>query len=145
MKQDNKIKHLEMIENIIERMAKNRLQLKAWAITIFTLVGALTANNLGIMYMFLILVPILSFWILDGYYLRLERGYKDLYDIVRLKKEDDIDFDLNIRFKSLSKKEKSSAIRECMLTISVVWVYGVLVFELVLLVAIKEGWIPWII
>lgn len=134
-----------MIESIIERMARNRLQLKAWAITIFTLVGALTASNISIVYMFLILIPIISFWVLDGYYLRLERGYKELYDIVRLKKEEDIDFDLNIGFKSLSKKEKCRAIRECMLTISVVWVYGVLVLELVLLVAIKKGWIPWIV
>ncbi len=44
------------------------------------------------MYMFLILVPIISFWVLDGYYLRLERGYKELYDVVHLKKEDHIDF-----------------------------------------------------
>ena len=40
-KQENKIKHLEMIENIIERMAKNSFQLKTWAVTLVTLVGAL--------------------------------------------------------------------------------------------------------
>ena len=30
---DNKIKHLEMIEAIIERMANNSFLLKGWAIT----------------------------------------------------------------------------------------------------------------
>jgi len=30
----NKIKHLEMIEAVIERMAKNSFQLKGWAMTL---------------------------------------------------------------------------------------------------------------
>lgn len=31
---ENKIKHLEMIEHIIERMAKNSFQLKTWTMTL---------------------------------------------------------------------------------------------------------------
>ena len=43
-RQENKIKHLEMIESIIERMAKNSFQLKAWAMALVTVVGALGAR-----------------------------------------------------------------------------------------------------
>lgn len=34
MNMNNKIKHLEMIENIIERMSKNCFQLKSWTMTL---------------------------------------------------------------------------------------------------------------
>ena len=37
------------------------------------------------------------FWFLDGYYLSLERQYRELYNVVRKKDEADIDFDLNAR------------------------------------------------
>ena len=42
---ENKIKHLEMIECIIERMAKNSFQLKGWAVTLVSIVGALASND----------------------------------------------------------------------------------------------------
>ena len=45
MTNTNKIKHLEMIENIIERMAKNCFQLKAWTMTLVVLIGGLAAKD----------------------------------------------------------------------------------------------------
>lgn len=41
----NKIKHLEMIEAVIERMAKNSFQLKGWAMTLVAAVGALASGT----------------------------------------------------------------------------------------------------
>ena len=41
----NKIKHLEMIEAVIERMAKNSFQLKGWAMTLVAAVGALASQK----------------------------------------------------------------------------------------------------
>ena len=37
------------------------------------------------------------FWVLDAYYLSLERQYKDLYKEVASKKEEEIDFSLDAR------------------------------------------------
>ena len=45
MDNTNKIKHLEMIKNIIERMAKNCFQLKAWTMTLVVLIGGLAAKD----------------------------------------------------------------------------------------------------
>ena len=82
-KQDNKIKHLEMIESIIERMAKNSFQLKAWGMTLVTAVGALGAREADKRFMLLAFVPIIGFWLLDALYLRQERRYRALYRSVR--------------------------------------------------------------
>ncbi len=42
---ENKIKHLEMIEAIIERMARNSFQLKGWSITLISLVSAISTQG----------------------------------------------------------------------------------------------------
>ena len=42
---EKKMKHLEMIEGVIERMGNNSFQLKGWAVTLVALVGALAAQG----------------------------------------------------------------------------------------------------
>ena len=42
---ENKIKHLEMIEHIIERMAKNSFQLKTWTMTLVAAIFALSSKD----------------------------------------------------------------------------------------------------
>jgi len=73
---EKKIKHLEMIEAVIERMAKNSFQLKGWAMTLIALVGAIAAQGSDKRFILLAFLPILGFWILDSFYLQQERRYK---------------------------------------------------------------------
>ena len=68
---DNKIKHLEMIESVVQRMADNSFKLKEWT------------------------VAMLAFWFLDSLYLQLERKYRELYNYVR-EKQEEIDFSMDI-------------------------------------------------
>ena len=42
-------------------------------------------------------VPVFVFWGLDGYFLWQERLFRDLYDHVRVLREADIDFSMDIR------------------------------------------------
>ena len=42
---EKKMKHLEMIEGVIERMGNNSFQLKGWAVTLVALVGALASQG----------------------------------------------------------------------------------------------------
>ena len=102
----NKIKHLEMIETIIERMAKNSFQLKGWTVTLVTLVNALAAKDSDKRFIILSIIPIFGFWVLDAIYLRLERKYKILYAQVAKKKEEEIDFNLNTELIDYSECEK---------------------------------------
>lgn len=94
---ENKRKHLEFIQNIISRMAGNLFFLRGWTIT---LIGALLAlfskNNSPFYVLYFLIVLILVFWILDGYFLSQERSYRDLYNHVRKLKEEEIDFSMDI-------------------------------------------------
>lgn len=92
---EDKSKHLEMIQGIIQRLANNSFLLKGWAITLVVAIFALSDQTLRQDYFLLVYVSVISFWFLDSYYLQLERKYKILYDKVRVK-NDEIDFDLNI-------------------------------------------------
>lgn len=144
-KLENKIKHLEMIENIIERMAKNSFQLKAWAMTLVTVVGALGAKEADKRFMLLAFVPIIGFWLLDTFYIQQERRYKALYRSVCEKREEDIDFNLNTRNITFTDDEaKRICFFNCLKSPSVSLFYGVLTATLILLVVILKGWIPWV-
>lgn len=58
---EKKIKHLEMIEAIIERMAKNCFQLKGWAMTLVALVGTLGSQGSEKKFMLLAFIPVIDF------------------------------------------------------------------------------------
>lgn len=93
-----KMKHLEMIQNVITRMASNSFLLKGWTVTL--VVGLLAFGNIKEMdidFMFLALIPILFFWVLDAFYLNEERKYIKLYEHVTQLDNEKIDFLLNAR------------------------------------------------
>lgn len=94
---ENKLKHLEMIEVIIERMANNSFLLKGWTITLVVALFALADKQYDQRYVLIAFVPIILFWFLDSYYLYLERKYRKLYDYVRQQDEKNVDFSMNIR------------------------------------------------
>lgn len=106
---ENKRKHLEFIQSIISRMAGNLFFLRGWTIT---LVGALLAlfskNNSPDYVFYFLIVVVLIFWILDGYFLSQERSYRDLYNHVRKLKEEEIDFSMDIS--EYQKYKKNSLI-----------------------------------
>ncbi len=94
---ENKRKHLEFIQNIISRMAGNLFFLRGWTITLIAALLALFSKNNSPDYVFyFLIVLILVFWILDGYFLSQERSYRDLYNHVRKLKEEEIDFSMDI-------------------------------------------------
>ena len=97
MAAEKKMKHLEMIEGVIERMGNNSFQLKGWAVTLVALVGALSSQGSDKRFFLLAFIPLFAFWFLDAFYLQLERKYKILYKNVSEKTEDTIDFNMDTR------------------------------------------------
>jgi hypothetical protein len=79
----NRIKHMEMIQVVIGRLGNDSFLIKGWAVTIAgALMGfAINSSNglLGIASMAVTLV----FWMLDAFYLRAERLFRELFDRVR--------------------------------------------------------------
>jgi len=92
---ENKIKHLEMIQGVINRMASNSFLLKGWSVVLVSALFALSAKETNIFFIYLAFFPALSFWELDGYFLWQERLYRKLYDKVRKTSESEIDFSMD--------------------------------------------------
>ncbi len=88
----NKLKHLEFIQNVINRMANTSFLLKGWSITIIAGLFAFSAKEDSIAVLWLGELLTLVFWFLDSYFLWQERLFRSLYDHVRNLKEEDIDF-----------------------------------------------------
>lgn len=83
MVEEDSLKHLEFIQNIVTRMANNSFLLKGWTVTIVSALFALAAQNSNSKFVILAFLPVLTFWALDAYYLWQERLYRKLYDDVR--------------------------------------------------------------
>lgn len=90
---DNKIKHLEMIQGVINRIADHKPQFKGWFITLIVAINILDASNLVKNQITLMLIISFSFLCISSYYLYLERLYIELFNKVR--KDDEVDFDMN--------------------------------------------------
>lgn len=95
MNSENKLKHLEFIQLTIIRMAANSFFLKGWSVTLVAALFAVAAKDSDKRYIVIAYFPVLVFWILDAYFLTQERLFRNLYDGVRKKKEDEIDFSMN--------------------------------------------------
>jgi len=103
---ENKRKHLEFIQGIINRMAGNLFFLRGWTITLIAALLALFVKGTNSNYIiYFLLVLVLVFWILDGYFLSQERLFRALYNHVRKLDEKEIDFSMNT---SEHKKDKKN-------------------------------------
>lgn len=92
---ENKIKHLEMIQGVINRMANNSFLLKGWSVILVSALFALAAKDTNIIFILLAYFPALAFWILDGYFLHQEKLFRKLYDKVRGLDEAEVDFSMD--------------------------------------------------
>lgn len=91
-----KLKHLDFIQAIINRMAHNSFMLKGWSVILVSALFALTAaKDAKLIFVAFAYFPVIMFWILDGYFLWQERLFRKLYDHVRIMDESNIDFSMN--------------------------------------------------
>jgi len=82
MLEDNKIKHLELIQNIVTRMNGNSFQIKSWTITLVSAIFAIYATSPNSYFILVSSFPAIMFWFLDAYYLQQERKFRGLYNDV---------------------------------------------------------------
>lgn len=104
MSEDRKIRHLEFIQGVINRMGSNSFQVKGWSVILISAILTISIQNENIHVMYVLPVPLLAFWMLDGYFLCQERRFRMLYDYVRQPNNRDIDFSMNIADILASKK-----------------------------------------
>lgn len=78
---DDKRTHLEFIQNVITRMASNSFAIKGWTVTLIAALMALSvASGTQKLFFLIAYVPLFAFWILDGYFLSLEKIYRKIYE-----------------------------------------------------------------
>ena len=92
---ENKLKHLEFIQNVITRMNSNSFLIKGWTITITAALFALAAQGTNGKYILITYIVVPVFWILDGFFISQERQYRGLYKEVAQKTENEIDFNMD--------------------------------------------------
>ncbi len=113
------LKEIEIIQDIIKRMAFNSFMVKGWAITL--VVVSLLLRGTSQYQIWIAFIPLIVFWYLDAYFLWQERLYRKLYDWVvrnRLKTDEHL-FSMDAyRFKD----ETQSKFR-VMFSETLVWFY----------------------
>jgi len=89
--EENKLKHLEFIQNVINRMNTNSFQIKSITVTIVAALIAVYASTQKISFVFIGLAPTLIFWFLDTTYLQQERKFRGIYnDVAEITKVNDV-------------------------------------------------------
>lgn len=104
------VKHLEMIQGVINRLGSNSFHLKGWSMTIIVTISILVINyELPSPYFIFAFLPtVLGFLGLDGYFLWQERLFREIYK--EISQQQDTDFKMNVaKHKNKPKCSWSSA------------------------------------
>lgn len=134
-------KEIDLIQACITRMANNSFLIKGWAISIIAVVLALSDKNTSAPFLALIvLIPLLSFWYLDSFFLHTERMYREMYAWVINERSDGSKskmYDLNPhRFKDLKDKNGRAVTRmTVMFSETLLAFYGIPVFLTLVIMA----------
>lgn len=130
---DNKQKHLEFIQQAVNRMASNLFLLKGWTVTLIAALFALAAKDSKDIYFLIAYLPAFMFWVLDGYFLSQERRFRALYDYVRTVDEVRIDYSMDT---SAFKDEFRNSWLGAMFSMTLLIYYGGLVATMLIVMCL---------
>ena len=71
--------HLTIVQGVIQRMAENSRSCKVWCVTLVSAILVLVAQTGDSQHALIALAPTALFFVLDAYYLALERGFRESY------------------------------------------------------------------
>lgn len=119
----SKLEHLKMLQAVITRMAGNSFQVKTWCITLTSALLALSAKDARFM-VFVAYLPVLMFWWLDAFFLRQERLFRELYDLVRINDQEESDFSMRTLSQKTETKTKVDSQFKVAFSKTLFWFYG---------------------
>jgi hypothetical protein len=112
-------KELDLIQDIVKRMAANSFQVKAWLIGILSALVVIESKSIfaqagsdhafSIQMNIFLLLPIWCFWYLDAFFLSTEKLYRELYKWVVKHRPNTIAYlyDLNTFKREVDGKEEN--------------------------------------
>ena len=79
------VKHLEMTQAIINRLGNSSFWIKSWSMILIVAAMVLIAkpDMQNPYFVWVLILPALGFWILDGYFLWQERLFRQVYSEIR--------------------------------------------------------------
>ena len=72
--------HLRIYQTVIQRMSTNSASAKAWCITLDSAILVLLADKGKPDHAWIAIIPAILFFVLDGYYLALEKAFRNSYN-----------------------------------------------------------------
>ncbi len=117
-----KIAHLTFIQSTINRMGQNSFLLKGGCITLIAALFALSTGSSNKSFALIAYLPLFLFWLMDAYYLSLERSYIQLYNLVARGEIESNELTLD-----LSKIESSESMINAALSKTLVVFYGTVI------------------
>lgn len=137
MEEYSKIEHLKMIEEVIKRMADNSLSLKKLYIALYSGFIAIIFNTnkdkIDCNIIFIMLCITIIFFILDRYYLILEKKYRKLFEQVNEHNENN--YTMNIS--NIELTEEKIFFNNIIIGWHNIVYYSIFIFILVILVTNK--------
>lgn len=119
---EERMKHLEMIQVVIGRLSTNSFFVKGWSVTLAAALFAFAVENEQWVFSALGAFAVLVFWLLDAYYLRHERLFRELYNDARLSSSTVREFSMDTH----SYSENVPGVPSIALTTSQVGLHGTL-------------------
>ena len=133
---ESKLKHLELIQGVVNRLATDSFRVKGWIVVLVTALFVLLAIEDRLHVAYIALAPVLVFWGLDGYFLWQERLFRALYDRVRVLDESEVDFSMaTAGFRTGWKRSWPGST----FSITLIPFYGALIIAIVLVVFNVSG------
>lgn len=94
---DLRVKHLEMLQSVISRMAGYGASFKSYCITVVTAVIGFSFTLHRAAIAALALLPVIAFGAADAQYLRIERRFRAAFDLARTESWEQMPtFDINL-------------------------------------------------
>ena len=72
--------YLNILQDIITRMASNSANCKTWCVTLVSAILVVVADKNKPNYVGISLIPLILFFLLDAYYLAQERSFRSIYN-----------------------------------------------------------------
>ena len=133
---EGKIKHLEMLQAIITKMANNSFVIKGWCVTLVAGLLALSAKDSNHTLVFIAYLPLLMMWGMDAFYLRQERLYRQLYDECRAQLDAPADFSMS----TVAVETQTPSLLRVMVSRTLLLFYGTMALALLLATTFLRGW-----
>lgn len=130
---EGKVEYLQMIQEPISRMSTISAIFKGFAATIVAGIATLAYNDINLTVLGLSFIPVISFAILDIYYLKLEKKHRYLYELVRMDMHE-INFSLKL---PKGGKEAKTRVWDCLKSPSIWLFYPLLIAILVVVFVMK--------